>query len=337
MNPVQLPPYFREDAASSVRAQGMPYHLQDVHFDRHWVQTDGGAGILVGICDTGIDAAHPEFEGKQISGESFVSRRQGNGYHDGNDHGTHVAGIIAGKTVGCAPNADLFIAKVLGDNGSGSNQGVAEGIDACREAGCDIINLSLGGPYDDPATRDAIARAHAANILVFAATGNERASHVSYPAVHCIAVGAVDRALKLAYFSNTGKAVDLVGYGVDVYSSVPGGQYQRFSGTSMASPWVAGCFGCRQSAELKHLGEIRTKSPTDALQLETLVTDLGPAGRDPSHGRGFPDLNRGFYEMLDAERPQPTDELALIIQGAEYDGRLFGPATLHPLSRDAEP
>ena len=337
--PVQLPPYFLEDSPSEVRAQGQPYHLGDAQMDRHWLYTDGGAGITVGICDTGIDASHPEFAGKQIQGETFVGRRQVRGYEDGHGHGTHVAGIVAGGSVGVAPHADLLIAKVLGDNGSGSNQGVAEGIDWLRENGADVINLSLGGPHDDPRTREAIALCHQAGVLVFAASGNERASRVGYPAVHCIAVGAVDRQLQLAYFSNRGSKLDLVGYGVSVYSAVPGGRYQRMSGTSMATPWVAGCFANRLSAELRHLGATRTTTPDDALKLETYTIDLGPTGRDRSYVRGFPDLDRGFYELLDDRTPPapPTDSSVIIVHGAEHGGQLFGGATLRPIGGDVDP
>lgn len=331
--PVQLPPFFRE-SVSDVRIQGLPYHLADQQFPEHWKQTGGGENILVGVADTGIDDSHPEVKGKIYAMETFAGRSA----FDGNDHGTHVASTIAGESVGVAPKAQLAIAKVLADNGSGSSVDVAKGIDWLVQQGCHIINLSLGGPRDDPYTREAVERAVAEGVLVCAATGNERASHVGYPARHCIAVGAVDRALKLAYFSNRGKDVDLVGYGVNLYAAIPGNRYAEFSGTSMATPFIAGCAANRLSAELKHEGSIHTRSAQDLLKLETLVIDLGPEGRDTSYGRGFPDLDNAFYQQIKEETPpanQPPEPVFLSepmivrLEGVG-SGRLYKPATIYP-------
>lgn len=334
MSGVQLPPYYRE-SESDVRALALPYHLADREFPRHWLHTDGGRGILVGVADTGIDPHHQEIAGRVYASRSFVGRSS----FDGNDHGTHVATTIGGNAVGVAPSCELAIAKVLGDNGAGSNRGVAEGIDWLVAEGCHIINLSLGGPTDDRETREAILRAIAAGVLVIAATGNERASQVGYPARHCVAVGAVDRAMKLAYFSNRGKDVDLVGYGVNVYAGIPRNRYAEFSGTSMATPFIAGCAANRLSAELKHLGKIVTKSADDLLKLETLVTDLGEAGRDTSYGRGFPDLGRALYEQLEPPAPPvvtPPINPSVISEPIEISargvltGREFNVVTLFP-------
>lgn len=305
--PVQLPPFFR-GATVDKRASSLPYHLADIRMPKHWEHTGAGEGVVVGVADTGIDQDHPEIAGRIIDAQSFIP---GEGHQDGNDHGTHVATTIAGENVGVAPKSRLLIAKVLGNNGSGSNRGVAEGIRWLANAGANIINLSLGGPYDDPETRVAILEAIHMGVLCVAATGNERASHVGYPAVHCIGVGAVDRGLKLAYFSNRGKNVDIVGYGVDVYAGIPGGRYAEFSGTSMATPFFAGVVANRLSAEIKHQGEITTKNTDDLLKLETFVTDLGPGGRDTSFGRGFPDLDRALYKnlqpLVDPDQPDPSE------------------------------
>ena len=309
--PVQIPPYFRESESFDVRSLETPYHIADIQMPKHWATTGAGEGIKVGVCDTGVDSRHPEFEDR-IDATYFFTGRSAD---DQNDHGTHVSSTILGATVGVAPKARLVMAKVLGANGSGNSRDVGLGIDKLAEDGCHIISLSLGGSRDDPYSRDAVNAAIAAGIIVVAATGNEGASHVGYPARHCIGIGAVDRGLKLAYFSNRGKNVDLVGYGVNVYAGVPGGKYARFSGTSMATPFIAGLIANRLSAEKKHLGKIVTKSDEDMLKLETFVTDLGPEGRDTSYGRGFPDVNKAFYERLtpDGDTNAPPSEVPISI------------------------
>lgn len=329
-HPTQLPGFWRGEIFSTVAAGDIsPYHLVDTNMKTHWLQTKRGAGINVAVLDTGIDADHPEFSELDIVGKSFVSRRNGTGFHDGNDHGTHVAGIIAGKSVGVAPSiAKLIIGKVLGDNGAGGNKGIAEGIQWAVEEGANLINLSLGSAYNDPGTQAAIEDAHSKNVVVVAATGNERANYVSYPAVHCVGIGAVNRELTLAYFSNRGKNVDLVGYGVDVYSCIPNRRYAEFSGTSMATPFVTGIGANLQSQELALTGAIISNNPAKLLELETLTTDLGPAGQDTSYGRGFPDLARLFYRHLESTPGESYPSIS--ISAKATDGKQYRPVVLEP-------
>ena len=298
MTQLHLPPFYKGQETFSIKASALPWHITDVKLDSYWPHTCAGAGILVGVADTGIDETHPDIAGRIRWAQAFVRRRgRADRVDDGNGHGTHVATTIATM----APNAEFAIAKVLADNGSGSNRGVATGIRALADQGCHIINLSLGGPYDDPDTRDAVDYAKRAGCLVFVATGNENANAVGFPAQHAVGVGAVGRDRKLAWFSNRGKNVDIVGYGVEIIAGVPGGTWQEMSGTSMATPWIAGIAANRLSAELKHRGEVYTNSDARLLELETFVTDLGPAGRDTSYGRGMPDL----AAVLNLAEPEP--------------------------------
>jgi len=291
MSEVYLPPVFRGPEIFEVKAESMPWHITDVRLQEYWENTGGGEGVLVGVADTGCDVAHPDILGRVKWEESFVRRNWLGGTEnteDGNGHGTHVATTIAAM----APNCDFAIAKVLGANGGGTNQGVMEGIRALVNEGCNIINLSLGGPSDDPQTREAVLYAKSKNCPVFIATGNEGASAVGFPAQHGVGIGAIGRDRKLAYFSNRGKHVDLVGYGVGILAGVPGGLYQEMSGTSMATPWNVGIAANRLSAELKHWGEIYTNSDERMLELETFTVDLGPEGKDTSYGRGMIDLEK---------------------------------------------
>lgn len=307
MNQVTLPPVYRGHEIFEQRAASLPWHIADVALQDYWEHTGGGERIRVGVIDTGCDINHPDIIGRVLFTTNLSRNWRGKrgsetDCYDGNGHGTHVATTIAAM----APCCEFAIAKALADNGAGFNEDIAEAIDWCVDQGCHVINLSLGGSYDDPLTREAIGRAKAAGLLVFCATGNE-ASAVGYPARHAVGVGAIDRSRKLAWFSNTGKHVDLVGYGVDILAGVPGGGWQLMSGTSMATPWVTAIAVNRLNAEKKHLGEIYTNSDERMLELETFVTDLGPMGRDTSYGRGMPDLQKCFYERLDGGPDDSTD------------------------------
>lgn len=336
MTQLHLPPVYRGQEIFDTKAESLPWHITDVKLQDFWPHTDGGKGILVGVADTGIDEDHPAIAGRIDFAKAFLRVRNGRkpDYYDGNHHGTHVATTIAGM----APDCRFAIAKVLGDNGAGSNAGVAAGVRELADVGCHVINLSLGGPHDDRETKAAVNYAKDRGCLVIIATGNEAAQAVGFPAQHGIGVGAVDRDRKLAWFSNRGKEVDLVGYGVDILAGIPGGRYQMMSGTSMATPWISGIAANRLSAELKHLGEIRTTSDARLLELETFVTDLGPQGRDTSYGRGMPDLKRCLFEGLEAAPtdPEPPAEpgyvyepITVILQG-QQTGRPYLPALAKP-------
>jgi thermitase len=302
---LHLPPVYRGQEVFDQKAQALPWHIADVRLQDHWEHTGAGEGILYGVADTGIDADHPDIAGRIEEAASFINKRFGRDAtpEDQNGHGTHVATTVAVM----APKAKFAIARVLGANGSGSNAGVAEGIRWLAERGCNIINLSLGGPQDDPLTREAVKDAKRKGCIIVIATGNEAANAVGFPAQHGVGVGAVDRGRKLAWFSNRGKHVDIVGFGVDILAGVPGGKYQLMSGTSMATPWVGAIAALRLSAELKHLGKIVTNSDDGLRKLETFVTDLGPEGMDTSYGRGMPDLKRCLYENLRLDPIDPSE------------------------------
>ena len=228
-----------------------------------------GQGVRIGILDTGIDAAHSEFAGKHISYMQFDRGgfQVSTDPKDFGDHGTHVAGIAAGKTCGIAPEADLAVAAVLTKRARTGNRGTFSQILAGYNwlahsnhapAGspistCPIINLSLGGRgyndylYSSIATLLTITRS-----LLIAAIGNSgqlgrdhHASPGNYDNV--LGIGATDRADAVADFSDWGFEAnnsvhkpDMSAPGVAIQSAVPGNGYARKSGTSMAAPLVAG-------------------------------------------------------------------------------------------------
>ncbi|MCK4613859.1 MAG: S8 family serine peptidase [Thermoplasmata archaeon] len=224
-----------------------------------------GEGIIIGIVDTGVNIKHPDLKHmKIIAWKDFINGRSEP--YDDKGHGTHVAGIIAadGELDGGAPKGSFVIAKAIGES-EGSDQDVGDAIDFCVDQGADVICLSLGGANellnlgDDTAqaSRDAVNQ----GVMVVAAAGNDGEKddgEVGNPAFvrGVIAVGAVDKKLKIASFSSRGdndgptplpfdgrrdpdKKPEVVGPGVKIRSTYKGDDYATASGTSQAAPFVA--------------------------------------------------------------------------------------------------
>jgi subtilisin family serine protease len=205
----------------------------------------GGTGVNAAIVDTGV-TDHPDFVGR-LQEDCFTAHTFG-GCTDRHGHGTHVAGTVGGAEFGVAKDVNLYSVRVLNENGSGSDTDVINGIEwviAKKKADPSkdwVINMSLGGS-PAPALDAATCRAIEEGVTVVVAAGNDSQDATrSSPArvKQAVTVAASDRNDKEAYFSNDGPVVDLYAPGVDVRSTKPGGGSQIFSGTSMASPHVAG-------------------------------------------------------------------------------------------------
>ena len=219
-----------------------------------------GRGIKVAVLDTGFDLAHPDFTGRNVTAQSFV---QGESAQDGHGHGTHCIGTSCGPRspstgprYGVAYEADIFSGKVLSNSGSGTDAGILAGINWAVANRCPVISMSLGADVQQahPPYSAAGRRALQRGSLIIAAAGNnaDRRSgnfgFVGAPAnsVEIMAVGALDMQLGMAYFSARslparGGQVDIAGPGWQVYSSWPmPTRYRTISGTSMATPHVAG-------------------------------------------------------------------------------------------------
>ncbi|WP_082498327.1 S8 family peptidase [Chryseobacterium sp. Leaf180] len=221
-----------------------------------------GAGIKVAILDTGFDFNHPDFAGRPIIQQSFIS---GQATQDGHGHGTHCTGTACGplsspnasERYGIAYASHIYIGKVLANSGSGADGGILAGINWAIANGCAVVSMSLGAPTNNSGFsavfETAAARALSLGTLIIAAAGNDSTrpgviKPVSHPA-NCpsiMAVGAVDVNMNVASFSNGGQylaygAVDIAGPGVGVYSSTKlPTKYASWNGTSMATPHVAG-------------------------------------------------------------------------------------------------
>lgn len=228
-----------------------------------WESGDTGQGVDVAVLDTGVDTQHPDIVGQVAASTSFVPDQD---VEDHNGHGTHVASTIAGtgaasdgKEKGVAPGARLHIGKVLGNDGSGQESWVLAGMEwAARDQHAKVISLSLGaGPSDghDPMSEAVNQLSAETGALFTIASGNAGPHSVSTPSVAdaALSVGAVDASDQLAEFSSTGPRQgdaglkpELTAPGVDVlaarsqYVTDGEGYYQTLSGTSMATPHVAG-------------------------------------------------------------------------------------------------
>lgn len=275
-------------------AQVIDWGVSVVQAPQVWSVTRG-EGVKVAILDTGIDYNHPDLKDNIVVGQNFTTSNV-NDYMDRQGHGSHCAGIIAAMdnnfgVVGVAPKASLYIGKVLGDNGSGGIDAIIKGIDWAIAEKVDIISMSLGCSQDPgDVFHQAFQRAHAAGITVVVASGNEN-TQTGWPAAYpeVISVAAVDQTFGRANFSNFGK-VEVAAPGVDILSTYMNGQYAKLSGTSMATPMVAGVIALIISYCRKMGVQV---TPDKILQMiAERSIDMGADGKDALFGNGLINVMR---------------------------------------------
>jgi thermitase len=209
-----------------------------------WSVTHGSSSAVVAVLDTGVSLSHPDLASKIIASKNFSSSAT---VDDVNGHGTHVAGIAAAATnngvgvAGVGYSAEIENVKVLGDDGTGSYAAIAQGITWAADNGANVINMSLVGTSASSTLESAVNYAWSKGVVVVAAAGNNANSTPTYPAYYtnAIAVAATTDLDQLAPFSDYGNWVDVAAPGISIYSTIPSG-YGYKSGTSMASPYVAG-------------------------------------------------------------------------------------------------
>jgi subtilisin family serine protease/WD40 repeat protein len=255
---VQLP--ILEKNLKSVKTENVTYAwgVDKINAHRAWHGLGTtGKDIKVAVIDTGIQADHPDLDGRVVAWADFINGQQKNAYDD-EGHGTHVAGSIAGNgadgiITGVAPDVLLMGAKVLDHEGKGTNQTVLSGLQWAAENDADIINLSLSGAQTD-AYNAIFVDLHSLGIIPVVAAGNSgpEPSTIGSPGSHPLAltIGATDLDDLVAPFSSRGPVQtetgeilikpDIVAPGVDIISTWKDGGYAVGSGTSMAAPHTAG-------------------------------------------------------------------------------------------------
>ena len=332
--------------------RGQQWGLEMIKAPGAWA-TSTGVGAEVAVIDTGVQRDHPDLGGRLLDGFDFVGNNPNSGDTDddptdGNGHGTHVTGIVVANrdndegVTGVAPGAKVLPLRVLDDNGEGFAADTVKAVKRATDAGVDVINLSLGDYLplqsmllEDPEYKGALESAVAAGIVVVVAAGNNGFPYCENPQVAGIlCVGAVDRNRMRAGYSSFGSEVDLMAPGgigtgglpSEILSTFIGPDYYEISGTSQATPHVAGVaallvsLGVSGQAAVSRI--IETAAPAaPALEYGAGIVDAaaaveglappGPGDPDPVVGSFLTKSpvkrravrRRGFKVICEAARP----------------------------------
>ena len=285
--------------------------LVQINAPTAWNTTTGSNDVVIAIVDTGVDLTHPDLASQLVPGRDFV--RNSSNPDDWAGHGTHVASIAASAgnngegVAGTAWGARIMPIRVLNSRGSGRTSDIAEGVVWAVGNGADIINLSLGGSSASSTLRDAVRHADDRDVFVVAAMGNEfeSGSPTSYPAAYAeaFAVGAIDQSVGHAFFSSSGNYIDVAAPGVNILAAAwreTGSSYVAYSGTSMATPFVAGVAALLRSID---------PSLSNA-QLRTILTetaaDVESSGWDTLTGHGVIDAAEALARLPQGESSTAT-------------------------------
>ncbi|MCT2536446.1 S8 family peptidase [Aquibacillus koreensis] len=298
---VQLIPFKVQQAFA--KTNEIPTAIKMMRAPKKWKEGYTGRGV-VGVIDTGCDRKHPDLKNRIIGGRNFSSENKSNflDFNDQNGHGTHVAGTIAATVnglgvSGVAPHAQVFVLKAFDAKGYGETESIINAIHyAIRWRGNNgekirVLSISFGSKENHPKLHQAVRKAVANDMLVVCAAGNDGDDNIHtterlYPGHYqeVVQVGAVDHKGNMAPFTNSNDEIDLVAPGVDVRSTYLNGKYASLSGTSMATPHVAGAAAIMIEQLEKELGRTLTE-PELYTQLIQSTVSLKHSKR--AQGNGF--------------------------------------------------
>ena len=294
--------------ARPVPSDQTPWGLEVIYNDVDLINSSGGAGINVAVLDTGVNSTHPDLASRIAQCKDFTNPKVSiidGKCDDKNGHGTHVAGIIAadggsdGKGIfGVAPEAKLFVYKVCTNSGSCYADDISVALRLAADQGAHVINMSFGSDQESSIIKNAIEYAASSGVLLVAAAGNDGPfdGSIDYPGANTsvVAVGAINKFSTVTDWSSRGinsltipwvvehRDIEFAAPGEHIESTSNSGGYIVFSGTSMASPFIAGL-----AAKYWQMTAIDPLSATRDL-LHSLATDLLPLGDDDESGFGLP-------------------------------------------------
>ncbi|MDV2884123.1 S8 family peptidase [Alkalihalophilus pseudofirmus] len=272
------------------------WNLEQIEMSEGW-NLSGGKDVTIAILDTGVDPEHQDLKDKLLTG--FNAFDESSDHSDAHGHGTHVAGVAAALTnnvtgiAGVSWHSKILPVKVLNDNGEGSSYEVAKGIYWAVDNGADVINMSLGDYYHADVLQDAVRYAYENDVVLIAASGNDNVEDPMYPAQYeeVLTVAAVDDTRNRAFFSNYGQHIDVAAPGAHIPSLFPNNQYTVMSGTSMASPHVAGLAGLIRAMR----PDLNVEQVYDVIR--NTARDLGTEGHDAYYGHGEIDVANALESL----------------------------------------
>ena len=310
----------KNDPLLDTKNANYQYQFDTVNVMKAWklLKEKGYTKTKIGVMDTGVDSLHEDLKDNL---KEYVRVSKGvikKAEADPDEHGTHVSGIMAatygngkgGSGIAIGPDndmAELYVAGVQDDDGAINDVDMIKAIEYFKEKGVKVVNISLGGYNYDDNIHKAIKAAYDAGITLVVASGNDDTNKDSSPAVfkEVISVNSSDSDNQTSYFSNYGFASDVSAPGATVPSTVPGDRYVAFSGTSMASPVVAGIASLVLSAN------------KDLTPRQVYNIICGTANKSMLKGRFFDDKQFGYgvadaYEAVKAAyemKEKPLDKV----------------------------
>lgn len=282
------------------------WHLPRIQSAEAWGVTTGSASVVVAVIDSGVFGSHPDLKAKLVPGWNFVDDSA-----DTDDilgHGTAVAGTLAAASnngIGVAGVSWASLIMPLGvvdANDSAAYSHVAAAIEYAADHGARVINISVGGPHPSSTLQEAVDYAWKKGVVIFSSAMNESTTALYYPAAcaHVVAVSATDSNDHLADFSNYGNWIALAAPGTNILTTMNGGGYGLWTGTSFASPIVAGvaalCLAANPSLTNAALVSL----------LEQTADDIGAPGYDSSFGWGRINAYRAVRAAAPVTGPPPA-------------------------------